>query len=106
VAGTGLQWRRRGWPSPSNDGAPGPPHPRPRGTRAQPPPFSPAAAGMQVTWLDTPLRVVGGRVVSTAPDGMSVECVDARDGTLLWKVGAAQEDVYLADVYGGKVVIV
>jgi outer membrane protein assembly factor BamB len=46
-----------------------------------------------------------GKVVFTAPDDESIYCLDLQDGTLLWKAGRT-EDVYLAGVDAGKVLLV
>jgi outer membrane protein assembly factor BamB len=50
--------------------------------------------------------VQDGRVVFTAPDGASVHCLNLGDGSLVWKAPRAADDLYLAGVAGGKVLIV
>ncbi len=47
-----------------------------------------------------------GKVVFTAPDANAVHCLNMRDGSLLWKVGKAEEDLYMGGVFNGKVLIV
>ncbi|HEY8504127.1 MAG TPA: PQQ-binding-like beta-propeller repeat protein, partial [Gemmataceae bacterium] len=50
--------------------------------------------------------LVNGKVVFTAYDSASVQCLDLRTGKLLWKSPRGPEDLYLAGVYDGKVIIV
>ena len=45
------------------------------------------------------------KVVFTAPDEASVHCLNLSDGALLWKA-KRDDDLYLAGVYGGKVLLV
>jgi outer membrane protein assembly factor BamB len=47
-----------------------------------------------------------GKVVFAAPDDPHVHCLNLRDGRLLWKVHRAEDDVYLAGVFGGRVLLV
>lgn len=47
-----------------------------------------------------------GKVVITPPDAKGIHCLNLRDGTLLWKVNKAEDDLYLAGVINGKVLIV
>ena len=46
-----------------------------------------------------------GKVVFTAPDGDSVQCLNLRDGSLLWSA-RRRNDVYVGGVYGDKVLLV
>jgi outer membrane protein assembly factor BamB len=46
-----------------------------------------------------------GKVVFTAPDGPTVHCLSLRDGTPLWQT-PRRDDLYLAGVYDGKVLLV
>lgn len=57
-------------------------------------------------WKTAAPIVQDGKVVFTAPDGSSVHCLNLRDGSLVWKSGRGDKDLYLAGVYNGKVVIV
>jgi hypothetical protein len=57
-------------------------------------------------WKAPATIVERGRVVFTAPDEPSVHCLSLRDGSLLWKAGRTEDDLYLAGVVGGKVLIV
>jgi outer membrane protein assembly factor BamB len=72
------------------------------GGPAMGPPGNPLATDWQVT----PPVVVDGKVVFTAPDASSVICIDLRKGSFLWSEKKAQDDLYLAGVYDGKVLIV
>ncbi len=56
-------------------------------------------------WKASAPVIQDGKVVFTAPDGDAVYCLNLRDGTQLWKESRG-EDVYLAGVYSGKVVLV
>jgi outer membrane protein assembly factor BamB len=56
-------------------------------------------------WRHSAPVIAGDKVVFTAPDEGSVHCLNLRDGTLLWKA-QRDDDLYLAGVYGGKVLLV
>jgi outer membrane protein assembly factor BamB len=57
-------------------------------------------------WKVTAPVIVDGKVVFTAPDSRALHCVNLRDGAPLWKVQRAEDDQYLAGVFGGRVVVV
>ncbi len=57
------------------------------------------------SWAPSAPIIRDGKVVFTAPDGQSVHCLNLRDGSLLWKEPQAN-DLYLAGVYLGKVLLV
>ncbi len=57
------------------------------------------------SWAPSAPIIRDGKVVFTAPDGQSVHCLNLRDGSLLWKEPQAN-DLYLAGVYHGKVLLV
>jgi outer membrane protein assembly factor BamB len=73
-------------------------------TRIQPVPG--IAPFLGFSWKVTPPVIQDGKVVYTAPDGLSVICLDLLNGSLAWKVRAGQDDLYLGGVVGGKVLIV
>jgi outer membrane protein assembly factor BamB len=52
------------------------------------------------TWIQD------GRVVFAAPDAASIHCLDVRDGSLRWKVERTEDDLYVAGVFSGKVLVV
>jgi outer membrane protein assembly factor BamB len=56
-------------------------------------------------WKTSAPIIQDGRVVFTAPDSSSVQCLNLRNGDLLWKQSRA-DDLYLAGVYNGKVLLV
>jgi outer membrane protein assembly factor BamB len=76
----------------------------------QPQPFQriqPSFASLNTaTWRSAPPVIQDGKVVFTAPDADSVHCVNLRDGTFVWKKKQSENDLYLAGVYNGKVLIV
>jgi hypothetical protein len=56
-------------------------------------------------WKTSAPVIQDGKVVFTAPDSASVHCLNLRTGELAWKE-ARGEDLYLAGVYHGKVLLV
>ncbi|MER3414751.1 MAG: hypothetical protein C4297_00860 [Gemmataceae bacterium] len=57
-------------------------------------------------WFSPAPMIAEGRVVFTAPDGQGVHCLLLRDGTPVWNKPQEQDDLYVAGVFRGKVVIV
>jgi outer membrane protein assembly factor BamB len=57
-------------------------------------------------WQVTPPIIQEGKVVFTAPDAKSVHCLNLRDGSKLWVHNRNEDDLYLAGVFNGKVLIV
>jgi outer membrane protein assembly factor BamB len=57
-------------------------------------------------WKPTPPVLTEGKVVFTAPDSNAVHCISLRDGTELWTAPQLDSDLFLAGVFGDKVVIV
>jgi outer membrane protein assembly factor BamB len=57
-------------------------------------------------WKVTAPVIVDGKVIFTAPDSRALHCVNLRDGAPLWKVQRAEDDQYLAGVFGGRVLII
>jgi outer membrane protein assembly factor BamB/tetratricopeptide (TPR) repeat protein len=57
-------------------------------------------------WKPAPPAIAEGKVVFTAPDASSVHCINLRDGTPVWKSPQVDGDLYMAGVFGGKVLIV
>jgi hypothetical protein len=66
----------------------------------------PPAAVAPPPWRNTAPVIVDGKVVFTAPDEGSVHCLNLRDGSLVWRSAKSEGDLYLAGVYGGKVLVV
>jgi outer membrane protein assembly factor BamB/tetratricopeptide (TPR) repeat protein len=61
---------------------------------------------MEAHWKVTAPIVQDGKVVFTAPDAKSIHCISLRDGLPVWTQSRRDEDLYLAGVFHGKVVIV
>jgi outer membrane protein assembly factor BamB len=57
-------------------------------------------------WDAAGVVVSGGRVVVSAPDSPALHCLNLRDGALLWQVRRAEDDLYVAGVWAGKVLVV
>jgi outer membrane protein assembly factor BamB len=57
-------------------------------------------------WKVTPPVIQDGKVVFAAPDATSVHCVNLRDGSPVWSQKRAEDDLYLAGVFAGKVLVV
>jgi outer membrane protein assembly factor BamB len=66
----------------------------------------PAVTVTAPEWKVTAPIVQDGRVVFTAPDSVSVRCVNVRDGKLVWRAPRTDDDLYLAGIVRGKVLIV
>jgi outer membrane protein assembly factor BamB/tetratricopeptide (TPR) repeat protein len=97
------------WASPYRDSstAEQPMPPGGPGGRPFPRPGIPVApVKMETYWQVTAPAISDGKVVFTAPDDGRIHCVGLRDGTRLWTQGRKDDDLYLAGVYNGKVVIV
>src|SRR5262249_25590971 len=56
-------------------------------------------------WKVSAPVVQDGKVVFTAPDGASAPCLSPRNGARLWRAARA-DDLYLAGVFNGKVLLV
>ncbi len=57
-------------------------------------------------WAAAAPLVAGGKVVLTAPDGLSIHCLNLRDGALQWKARRTADDLYVAGVGRDKVLVV
>jgi outer membrane protein assembly factor BamB len=57
-------------------------------------------------WKAPLLSLQDDTVVFTAPDEGSVHCVGLRDGRPLWRVDREEDDLYVAGVVAGKVLVV
>ncbi|HEV3205231.1 MAG TPA: PQQ-binding-like beta-propeller repeat protein, partial [Gemmataceae bacterium] len=65
----------------------------------------PNYAKLNLDWKTSAPIIQEGKVVFTAPDSTSVQCLNLRNGDLLWKESRG-DDLYLAGVYNGKVLLV
>ncbi len=76
------------------------------------PGFGPGMPGVQpggpITqdWKAAPPIIADGKVIFTAPDAPELKCLNLRNGAEIWKMKRAEDDLYLAGVYAGRVVIV
>jgi outer membrane protein assembly factor BamB/tetratricopeptide (TPR) repeat protein len=71
--------------------------------------FNPGMAmqmNLNSEWKTSAPVVTDGKVVFAAPDGSAVHCLNLRDGSLVWKSGRAEDDLYLAGVFKGRAVVV
>ncbi len=57
-------------------------------------------------WKVTPPIIQDGKVIFAAPDATSVHCINLRDGSPVWTQKRTDDDLYLAGVFAGKVLIV
>ncbi len=57
-------------------------------------------------WKVTAPVISDGKVVFTAPDARSIHCINLRDGSPIWKRAKLDDDLYLGNVYNGKVLII
>jgi outer membrane protein assembly factor BamB len=63
-------------------------------------------AGMNTEWKVSAPVIADGKVVFTAPDAKSVHCLNLADGTPVWSQRRNEDDLYMAGVFAGKVLIV
>jgi outer membrane protein assembly factor BamB/tetratricopeptide (TPR) repeat protein len=66
----------------------------------------PASISQQHQWKASAPVIAEGKVVFTAPDARSIHCVNLRDGSPVWSKPKSDDDLYLGNVYNGKVLIV
>jgi outer membrane protein assembly factor BamB/tetratricopeptide (TPR) repeat protein len=57
-------------------------------------------------WKASAPVISEGKVVFTAPDARSLHCINLRDGSPVWRKPKLEDDLYLGNVYNGKVLIV
>ena len=55
-------------------------------------------------WNDNSVTIAGGRVIFSPADAREIYCLNLLDGKLIWKQ-PRQDDLYVACVYKGKVVL-
>jgi outer membrane protein assembly factor BamB len=58
------------------------------------------------TWKMSSPIIVDGKVIITAADGEGIHCLNLYDGESLWKAPRGKGDIYVAGVFGGKVIVV
>jgi outer membrane protein assembly factor BamB/tetratricopeptide (TPR) repeat protein len=70
-------------------------------------PLDPADFTFQpVAWLGCPPLVQADRVILAPIDADSISCLALKTGEQVWKTDRAAEDLYVAAVHGGKVLVV
>jgi outer membrane protein assembly factor BamB len=57
-------------------------------------------------WKVTPPVIIDGKVVFTSPDAQSIHCINLRDGKPIWKSPQQEQDLFLAGVFQGRVLII
>jgi len=85
---------------------PAPLPPAPPGRPSPPPGFAGTSPVVSDEWKASAPVVQAGKVVFAAHDSPALNCLNLRDGRLLWGSKRRDDDVYLAAVFAGKVVIV
>jgi outer membrane protein assembly factor BamB/tetratricopeptide (TPR) repeat protein len=103
ILGVDLLTHSLVWAHPYREEQPSPEPPWPR--RGMPWNGAMMSHNLNSDWKASAPVIQDGKVVFTPPDGSAVYCLNLRDGTELWKESRG-DDVYLAGVYGGKVVLV
>lgn len=58
------------------------------------------------TWKVAPPAIQKGLVVFTAPDAHSLHCINLKDGTINWKRRKSDNDLFMAGVWNGQIVVV
>jgi tetratricopeptide (TPR) repeat protein len=72
-------------------------------------PGPPPLGGANLTpplWKATAPVIADGKVVFAAPDARSLCCLNLRDGAMVWREKRQEDDLYLAGVFAGRVVVV
>lgn len=57
-------------------------------------------------WRTSMPIISNGKVVFTAYDANSVMCLNLRDGEIIWEAARAADDLYIAGIFDGKVMVV
>src|SRR5262249_44701792 len=71
-----------------------------RYTPPEPPP------SLKASWSMGRPIIQADKVVFTAPDEPSIQCLDLRTGTVRWRVDRGDGDLYMAGVQDGRVLLV
>ena len=66
----------------------------------------PVPARIHAEWQAPVTVVQQGRILFTAPDEPSIHCLSLRDGSLLWRTHREDDDLYVAGVFAGRVLVV
>jgi outer membrane protein assembly factor BamB len=66
----------------------------------------PSSTRLTAEWKAPRTLIAQGRIVFTAPDERSIHCLNLRDGSLQWKIRREEGDLYLAGIFGDKLLLV
>ena len=57
-------------------------------------------------WFDATATIADGRVVITPVEADSLYCLNLADGTLAWDPLLQRDELYVANIYRGKIILV
>src|SRR5262249_22077438 len=57
-------------------------------------------------WKVSAPVITEGKVIFTAPDGSTIDCLNLLDGSKVWRTNKLDSDQYFAGVFAGKALIV
>ena len=64
------------------------------------------ASRAMVRWFDATATIADGRVVITPVEADSLYCLNLADGTLAWDPLLQRDELYVANIYRGKIILV
>lgn len=106
ILGVDLLTHSLVWAHPYREGSPAPQQPEMQPNfRGRFPVQYNFGQSLNPDWKCSAPIVADGKVVFTAPDGMSIHCLNLRDGTSIWKAGRS-DDLYLGGIHNGKVLLI
>jgi outer membrane protein assembly factor BamB len=62
--------------------------------------------GFHTDWKIAAPAIQDGKVIISSPDGSALHCLDLRTGRPIWKEKQQNDDLYMAGVFNGKVLVV
>jgi outer membrane protein assembly factor BamB len=80
--------------------------PPPGGGRGRGTPTPMPPPDLRPRWAASAPILHDGKVIFTAPDNGAIHCLNLRDGSLLWQARQARDELYVAGVSRGKVLLV
>ena len=63
-------------------------------------------ASRAMRWFDATATIADGRVVITPVEADSLYCLNLADGTLAWDPLLQRDELYVANIYRGKIILV
>lgn len=57
-------------------------------------------------WKVSPPFIHDGKVIFTAPDAVSIHCINLRDGTPVWTMRQQDHDLFVAGVFNDKLLVI